>query len=361
MCARIPDARGRYGSLLSDGRILSPGICSRCAIRRPRVQNRVARSKAHNFGKGPLVLKVGMRKVLVTGASGFIGRQALLPLIEKGFEVHGTYLNEPLKGVGNVEWHKVDLLDLESTNIFMRTLHATHLLHFAWYAVPGQYWTSAENMRWKEATLALLTMFGENGGVRATLAGTCAEYDWTHGQDILSENSSIKPATLYGKSKHETHLWAEKFSEKNGISLAWGRIFYLYGPCENSVRLVPSVINSLLDNKPALATTGEQILDFLHVEDVASAFAKLLDSNVTGPVNIASGTGVAVRDVVLSIADIMEKRDLVRLGAKQRNLHEPARIVADAKRLQKEVCWNPKYDLATGLQNTILWWQANKA
>src|SRR3990167_9901295 len=107
MCARIPDARGQYGSLLSDGRILSPGICSRCAIRRPRVQHRVARSKAHNFGKGPLVLKVGMRKVLVTGASGFIGRQALLPLIEKGFEVHGTYLNEPLKGVGNVEWHKV--------------------------------------------------------------------------------------------------------------------------------------------------------------------------------------------------------------------------------------------------------------
>ena len=124
---------------------------------------------------------------------------------------------------------------------------------------------------------------------------------------------------------------------------------------------MPSVVNSLLDGKEARTTSGEQVRDLLHVEDVASAFVALLDSDVEGAVNIASGTPLQLKDVVNAIADILGKSELVRLGALPERPHEPARLVADVQRLRDEVGWQPHYPLREGLENTISWWKANKS
>ena len=299
------------------------------------------------------------KRVLVTGATGFIGRHAISPLLERGFEVHTHGYHNSLDYEG-VTSHETDLLS-DSAKELCAKIRPTHLLHFAWYAVPGKYWTSPENERWVEATQKLLTAFAESGGSRAVLAGTCAEYDWTKPQEFLKEDSPIAPATLYGQSKNKIHEWAENFARREGTSLAWGRIFFLYGPHEAPERLVPSVVNSLLDGKEARTTSGEQVRDLLHVEDVASAFVALLDSDVEGAVNIASGTPLQLKDVVNAIADILGKSELVRLGALPERPHEPARLVADVQRLRDEVGWQPHYPLREGLENTISWWKANKS
>jgi len=292
--------------------------------------------------------------------TGFIGRHALAPLLARGFEVHAVYHNAPLQ-IDGVLWHQSDLLNEASTAILCADVRPTHLLHFAWYAVPGKYWTSPENELWVIATQDLLKAFAENGGTRAVLAGTCAEYDWTNPPEFLSEISPLASATLYGISKNKTWKWAENFAREQNISLAWGRIFLLYGPHEDPARLVPSVITSLLDGKEANTTSGEQIRDFLHVEDVASAFVSLLDSDVRGAVNIGSGSPTAVKDIVLGIADIIGRQDLVRLGALPSRPNEPARLVADTTRLSQEVGFRPRYSLREGLEKTILWWKENTA
>jgi len=243
----------------------------------------------------------------------------------------------------------------------MSEVRPTHLLHFAWYAAPGAYWTSPLNRSWKEATKTLLTVFKESGGTRAVCAGTCAEYDWTLGQDALSEDSLQNPSTLYGQCKHETRLWAEEYSKKNGLSFAWGRIFFLFGPNEAPQRLVPSVINALLKKEPALCSSGEQVRDFLFVDDVAAAFCALLQSSVEGAVNIGSGEAIAVKDIIWSIAEMLDRRDLVNLGARPTAVNEPARIVADISRLKNEVGWQPQYTPQEGLVKTVTWWKENKA
>jgi len=308
----------------------------------------------------PSVRKSGMKRVLVTGATGFIGRQSLLPLLDRGYDVHALYSKKPIEIDPRVIWHSSNLLEHDAAKDICFTVRPTHLLHFAWYVNPSDYKTSPENSRWVKATLALVNAFTENGGTRATLAGTCMEYDWTVPQDFLSEDTSpIAPETMYGKAKNETRLSVEKYASENGLSVAWGRIFFLYGPYEAPGRLVSYVINALLSNEPALCTPGEQIRDYSHVRDVGSAFAALLDSNVKGVVNIGSGTDVALKNVLLSIGDILGRRDLIKLGAKPAPQNEPPRVVADMRRLRDEVGWQPHTTLEEGLQMTIDWWKAN--
>ena len=281
--------------------------------------------------------------MLVTGATGFVGRQALAPLAARGYEVHA---------VGRRE---VDLLDPDATRRLVEELRPTHLLHFAWYAEPGAFWRSAENERWLAASVQLLEAFALSGGTRAVVAGTCAEYDWS-GSGLLSEQSTpLAPSTPYGEAKDALRTAAEQMS----FSLAWGRIFFLYGPHEDERRLVASVTRALLAGLPARTTHGRQVRDFLHVADAGDAFAALLDSEVEGAVNIGSGEGVAVTDVVQRIAAIVGRPDLVELGAREAPPDEPPRLVADVGRLHDDVGWRPARSLDDGLRDTVDWWRAS--
>src|SRR5436190_5168313 len=144
------------------------------------------------------------------------------------------------------------------------------MLQLDWYAVPGRYWTSTENIRWVHASLELLQLFREHGGERVVMAGTCAEYSWAGG--YCSESATeLAPASLYGTCKHALRLIVEAYAEQTNLSVAWARLFFLYGPFEDSTRLVASVIRSLLKGQPALCSSGNQQRDFLYVEDAAKA------------------------------------------------------------------------------------------
>jgi len=300
-----------------------------------------------------------MKKILLTGAGGFIGQHTIPFLLKKGYEVHAVdIVKKPSQIIKSKKlfWHECDVLDLSAQKRLCAEINATHLLHFAWYAVPGKYWTSLENLAWVKASLDLLINFKKQEGKRAVLAGTCAEYDWDYGY-CSEEITPIRPQMLYGTCKNSLQQILSQFSKQAGINSAWGRIFFVYGPYEHPSRFIPYVICSLLQDKPAQCKHGNQIRDFLHVQDVASAFVSLLESNVTGPVNIASGTPIALKDAVNTIADKLNKRDLVRFRESPSPLKEPRLLVAEVKRLNSEVSWKPSYDLERGLEQTIDWWK----
>lgn len=300
-----------------------------------------------------------MKRVIVTGATGFIGRHTLRPLVDAGFEVHAVSSKSQRGGEPGVTWHRHDILGDRACDGLLSTIEATHLLHLAWYAEPGRYWTSPVNLGWVAASLDLVASFARHGGRRVVAAGSCAEYDWQYG--YCSEAvTPANPATLYGVSKDALRRLIEGAAAQAGLNSAWGRIFFLYGPHEHPDRLVSSVIRALLRGEPALCTSGEQIRDFLHVRDVARAFVDLLASEVTGPVNIGSGTPVPVKEVVREIARQLHGEHLLRLGARTLAATEPPLLVADNRRLTQEVGWSPRHDPGSGLAEAIRWWREHE-
>jgi nucleoside-diphosphate-sugar epimerase len=286
-------------------------------------------------------------RVLVTGATGFVGRQTLEPLRARGFEV-----------VTASRAGGVDLLDPKTHAPLLERARATHLLHLAWYAEPGKYWTSEENHRWVEASLQLLDAFAEAGGSRAVVAGTCAEYRWEDETRCVEGVTPLEPATVYGAAKNALRRAAEAWAPAAGVSFAWGRIFFVFGPHEDPRRLASSVARSLVAGEPAETSHGDQVRDFLSTVDLGDAFAALLDSGVEGAVNTASGEPVRIRDLVEALAAAAGRPDLVRLGARPANPSEPAVLTADATRLRDEVGWRPAASLEQRAAETIAWWRS---
>ena len=296
------------------------------------------------------------RRVLITGATGFVGRHVLPRAVAAGWETHAVHrLAEPVACNG-VTWHQVDLLDAGATRRLVDAVRPSHLLHAAWTLVPGQYTTSIDNLAWIRSSLVLLEAFAAAGGSRAVCLGTCFEYDSRQG--LCSESvTPLRPTTLYGAAKHSVHIAAEAFARQAGFELVWARLFFLYGSHESPGRLMASVVRSLLKGEPARCSHGRQIRDFLHVDDVASALAAVLGSRVTGAINIASGEPIAVGEIVGRIADRLGRLDLVQFGAVPVPADDPPLIVGDIRRLRDEVGWAPAIDLDRGLEQTIRWWR----
>ncbi|CAD5912548.1 Putative UDP-glucose 4-epimerase [Planktothrix rubescens] len=303
-----------------------------------------------------------MKKVVVTGAKGFIGRHTLKNLRDRNFEIHAIVSkNVPDIDLNNCHWHLANLLDINQIQQLFEQLKPTHLLHFAWcYSMPGKYWQAEDNFLWVQASLAMLKQFQAQGGQRVVISGTCAEYDWNYG--YCSEFLTPKnPSSPYGICKNALQEMLQSYAKLTNLSSAWGRIFLPYGLYEYADRLVPSVICSLLKGEPARCSHGRQMRDFLYVQDVADAFVALLESDVTGPVNIGSGQPIAIKDIVYKIGEQMGRPDLIQLGAIPAATNDTPLVIADVKRLSDEVGFQPTYNLERGIEETINWWRSDRS
>ncbi len=300
-----------------------------------------------------------MSRVLVTGAGGFIGTPTTAALIRRGAEVHAIS-RRPRPSNDGVVWHRGNLLAASEVRAIVDRLAPTHLLHLAWDVSPG-YWSSGANVRWLEASLELLGDFAAAGGRRAVLAGTCAEYDWARSGRREELGSAVAPQTLYGVCKNALREVSEAWAPELGVQIAWGRIFFPYGPGEPASRLIPSIARAVLHGREAACSSGAQIRDFIHVQDVGEAFARLVDADLTGPVNIASGIGVSVADVARMVGAAAGDAGLVRLGGLPDRQGEPTELTADVRRLREELGLVPRFTLSAGLADAVRWWQSEPA
>ena len=297
-----------------------------------------------------------MTKVLLTGARGFVGRQIANALAKLDFEIHAVSSTGGDPSIPAHRWHKVNLMDSGATEALLSDVKPSHLVHAAWDTTHGAYWTSDANYAWVSASLGLLEAFQAAGGRRLVVLGSCAEYDWRFG--YCSEDvTPLNPGHPYGVCKVSLFRLCEAYCRTHNISMAWARLFLLYGPHEDTKRLVPSVINALLAGNEAVCTDGTQIRDMMHVEDVGGAVAALCASDVTGAVNIGTGNPVSLSEVVKEIAKQIDRSDLLRLGALPSRPDDPPLLVADTGKLCREVGFQPRHDLSSGIAATIAFWR----
>jgi nucleoside-diphosphate-sugar epimerase len=304
-------------------------------------------------------------RVLVTGANGFIGAQLVKVLLDRHCQVAAlvrpaSRLDRLADRLERLLVLRCQLADRPRLSQYLTDFRPDVCLHLAWYAEPGHYLTSSTNIESLTDSLALQQALIGAGCRHMVVTGTCAEYDTDCG--YLRENSPLRPQTLYAATKHSLQVIGSAVATAAGMRFAWARLFFLYGPGEDERRMVPALIKSLLTGQHFRATSGEQIRDYLHVEDVATALWAIAARGLVGPVNIASGQPISVRAMMQQLAGAIGRPELVDFGSLPHRAWEPPFIVGDNTRLRTETDWQPHYaDQQAGLEATIAWWRRRLA
>lgn len=282
-------------------------------------------------------------RVLLTGGSGFLGRFVLDGLRKHGIAT--VVVGRTLPGnVSPEDFIETDLLASYDLGDSVKSAGATHLLHLAWYADHGKYWSSPLNLRWTEATIRLIEAFNLAGGRKVVVAGTCAEYDWSYGY-CREDDTPLNPATLYGIAKDATRRLTAAICAENKVQCAWGRIFLAYGQGEDRRRLIPSVIDVFRGKRPPFGVNATAYRDFLHAEDVAEGFIELLQSDATGAYNVCSGRPVEIAEIVRLIARALGANPNIVLELSSERPGEPPLLFGDNQKLHA-LGWRPKHHLA---------------
>lgn len=288
------------------------------------------------------------KKLILTGGSGLIGKEAIEPLKNSGFDIYALTIDKENPDNG-VNWINCNIFDADSARKAFESIKPSHLLNFAW-ATTEDYLTSDINFDFLKAGLNLLKYFTENGGKRAVFAGTCFEYKFK--DTPLKETDEVRPQTVYAKCKNYLRELSELYCAQNGVNFGWGRIFYVYGHGENEKRLTAHIIKSIKENKAVTITNGSLIKDYIYSKDIANGFVKFLDGDAEGIVNICTGKGVTLADYALAIANKLGRPDLIKILNEPTN--QPPVIVGDNSRLTNEVGYHIQYSLDQAIDNILI-------
>lgn len=296
------------------------------------------------------------QRILVTGATGFIGSHILEPLLTQGFDVHAV--SHQRFSSTACTWHACNLLDEQQQRKLLKHVKPAYLIHSAWYTEHGKFWCAPENKAWLNASKSLVKEFAEQGGQRVIGVGSCAEYDWVRDDAKLwQENDPCNPATLYGQTKYQLYQYLQHIAE-SGLSFSWARLFLTFGPNEPIEKLIPTVITSLLEGRIAQCNSGQKYRDFSHVRDIGHCLALLVNSEHQGAINLASGQGCTISEVTTLLAALLERSDLLKLGEIRDRSGEPLFMLPDLSIFESTLDY--KFPaLKQRLEDVIEWWRIN--
>lgn len=298
-----------------------------------------------------------MKKILITGAPGFIGKAFLKLLKQNNFAVHAICRTQPQESKDiAVTWHTCDLLNPAQVSQTLQAIKPDFLIHLAWYVEHKLFWSSEKNLPFIAATAQLYKEFSLNGGEKAIFFGTCAEYDPTY--SICNEETTpLKPRTLYGLAKKQTWELLQQLQKDNPhyAPFCWVRIFNVFGPHENLNRLVPYIFKSFLNKTRPVISSPYATRDHLFVENLAAIVIQLLTADLTGAINVGQGITMPIGE----LAELIHTRYFNNQPAAQfaATITPEDVLIPDLKKLmmKPQDNINDLISLENGLDQTFEW------
>jgi len=301
-------------------------------------------------------------RVLVTGASGFVGSQVVRAALDRGDEVVAAVRSRSraarLEGLTkDIRIVEADLNDVGSIEKLTSEAAPDIALHLAWPLGPD--YNSPDNLACVGGSLALLQCLVERRCPRIVFVGT--HYELAPSETDLGENDPVAPANFYAVCKDAVHRVARSYVAGAEASFVWARLFNVYGPGQNDWALVSYIVRSLLDGRVCRLTLGDQVRAFLHVRDAADALLDIGHAPIRGVIHVGSDEITTVRDLALRIAEQLGRPELLSFGELAPRPEEARRIVPSVARLHSEVGFRPKLSLNEGLMDTVDWWRKRTA
>lgn len=268
-------------------------------------------------------------KILITGSTGFIGKY-VLDLLKNDYEII-----ELTEDIFSVNW-----------DMYMSTVKPSYLINLAWRTGKG-YLDDYENVLFLKAGLDIYNSFYKYGGKRAVFIGT--EQEYKRQDKALKEDDEICPISLYAECKADLGKVLVKNSLIENKGFIWLRLFFIYGYGEKAQRLMPSIINAMLNNQDITCSSDKYIRDYIYVKDVAQAIVTCLFSDYIGYVNVAGGEKTTIGEIAKQIKDITGSKSNIFF---KEDDGQPATIWGDIS-LLKSLGWQKKYSLHDGLREEI--------
>lgn len=309
------------------------------------------------------------KKVLITGATGFVGANLVRMVLKQGSEVYIITRKESDKWriddvLGEIAEYNtdfnIDLLDCDKLKRIIRRIRPDIIYHTATYGGrPGQKDAIKIVQTNLIGTINLIKACQKFGFDLFVNTGSSSEYGIK--ERAMQEGDLLEPVNDYGISKSAATQYCRAVARNKGLPIVTLRLFSPYGSYEESTRLIPSVILSCLRGKKPKISSPYFVRDFVYIQDVLDAYAKLSDvPDLGGEVfNIGSGKQCTVGDVANMIIELSGCCMELEMGMPQGWPNEPKKWEADISKANDILGWMPKYSMEKGLAETIRWFEKN--
>jgi nucleoside-diphosphate-sugar epimerase len=277
-------------------------------------------------------------KILVTGATGFIGNYVITELLKRNCTIIASSSNiekaKEKKWFSEVNFISLDFKDFnDSINYYEYFDKPDLMIHLAWEGLPNYKaaFHTEINLPRHQAFLSNLI---KNGLPDLTVTGTCFEYGMQEG--CLSEEMEAKPANSYAIAKDSLRKQLEQLQQQKAFQLKWVRLFYMYGEGQNPNSLLSQLDRALANGEKIFNMSGgEQVRDYLPVEKVAEYIVAIaLQKTITGIINCCSGKGIKIKEFVQNYLKEKNKNISLNLGYYPYADYEPMRFWGDDERLR---------------------------
>lgn len=305
-----------------------------------------------------------MKRIFVTGATGFIGAALVRRLIADGYEVAALIRPE------SNPWRLGDSLDgihvihasLESQatlELALADFGPDTVMHLAWHGVERTRRNDPGQVRNNVCASVDLFLAAAKAGCRAFLgAGSQAEYGPSH--DVLAEDSPTRPVSLYGAAKLATYVLLSQLAAQHDMRFAWLRVFSVFGPQADPGTLVSYVVNEMLSSRQPAVSKAEQLWDYLYIDDAASAFVAISESQEAGIFNVASGHARPLRDMITRLRDAVDPALSIDFGAVPEPPSGAYPLRAAIERIER-AGWRPTTDIDHAVSQTVAWYRRHSA
>lgn len=300
------------------------------------------------------------KKIVIHGASGFLGRHLIRALLKTDNPVFAlvrktTKLpNFPASKNLTIVEYKKSLRELEKR--FSKNLKGAVFYEFAWQGVFGTERNKPEQYTVNVPLMISSVEFADYIKAKHWIGiGSQAEYGNLNKK--VSETDQCQPTTLYGKAKLICSEITQDLCQEFKIDYTWLRLFSPFGPEETHDWLIPYLIKRMLKNQPVKTTLGKQRWDYLYIDDIVKVLFKLVRSPGLGITNLGSGKAVLIKDVINKIKKLTNSNSKINFGAIPYRNDQVMYMQADISKISKQLRWQPKTDLSSGLAKTIKYYK----